>query len=304
MSEAKARQRSLLADLETAAAETDSTTPVVRDGVAVRETHCKSILNKSSLGGYSLNCYTGCAHACAYCYARFMQRFHPHPEAWGEFVDVKTNAVEVLRRQLRRTRPGEVFVSSACDGWQPMEEEWRLTRECCRLLLEHGFTVSVLTKSPLVLRDLDVLTEGSARVGVTLVTLSESLRGLWEPRAGAVRERLRILTEAREAGLPTNVMCGPLLPFISDSRASIETLFAELRDRGVGRIWLDALNRRPRVWEAVQDLLRREFPDLLPSYRAVLFDAEAREEYLALLRTRVGKAAEKAGVADRVAGCV
>ncbi len=76
----------------------------------VRETVCKSILNRSGLSDYSLNCYTGCTHACVYCYARFMQRFHPHDEPWGAFVDVKVNAVEVLKRQLRRAEPGTVFV--------------------------------------------------------------------------------------------------------------------------------------------------------------------------------------------------
>ena len=108
-------------------------------GPVVRETVCKTILNRSGLGDYSLNCYTGCTHACVYCYARFMQRFHPHDEPWGAFVDVKVNAVEVLKRQLRRAEPGKVFVSSACDGWQPVEAEWRLTRRCCELLLERGF---------------------------------------------------------------------------------------------------------------------------------------------------------------------
>ena len=105
----------------------------------IRETACKTILNRSALGGYSLNCYTGCGQGCVYCYARFMQRFHPHDEPWGAFVDVKINAVEVLKRQLRRAAPGEVFMSSACDGWQPIEAHYRLTRRCCELLLERGF---------------------------------------------------------------------------------------------------------------------------------------------------------------------
>ena len=139
--------------------------------VVVRETVCKTILNRTSLGDYSLNCYTGCEHACVYCYARFMQRFHPHPEAWGEFVDVKVNAVEVLRRQLRHTKPGEVFVSSACDGWQSIQRERRLTRRCCELLLEYGFEVHVLTKSALVLRDLELFVGQKARIPVFLKPL-------------------------------------------------------------------------------------------------------------------------------------
>jgi hypothetical protein len=111
--------------------------------LVVRETVCKTILNRGSISDYTLNCYTGCSHGCVYCYARFMQRFHPHDEAWGKFVDVKINAVEVLKRQLRRLLPGDVFVSSACDGWQPVEAQYGLTRRCCELLLN-----SVQSKSP------------------------------------------------------------------------------------------------------------------------------------------------------------
>ena len=148
----------------------------------VRETVCKTILNRSGLSDYSLNCYTGCTHACVYCYARFMQRFHPHDEPWGAFVDVKVNAVEVLKRQLRRAEPGSVFVSSACDGWQPIEAQWRLTRRCCELLLERGFQMHVLTKSALVLRDLDLFAGRPVQLGITLTTLDEQLQeimGAW-----------------------------------------------------------------------------------------------------------------------------
>lgn len=271
--------------------------------MAVRETRCKSVLNASKLGDYSLNCYTGCAHACAYCYARFMQRFHPHPEPWGRFVDVKANAVEVLERQLRRTRPGEVFVSSACDGWQPLEAERELTRGCCRLLLRHGFAVSALTKSALILRDLDLFAEGDGRIGATLTTLDEGLRALWEPGAGSVADRLRVLEKARGAGVRTHVMCGPLLPYLSDGAREIEALLTALADRDVGWIWVDPLNLRPRVWEAVAELLRLHFSDLLPRYRAVLFDPTARAEYVAGLNARVRAVAERLRLTDRVAAC-
>jgi DNA repair photolyase len=108
--------------------------PRTTQGVVVREVRCRSLLNRCSIDDYSFNCYVGCAHGCRYCYARYMQRFHPHAEAWGQFVDAKLNAPEVLARQLRRLPPGEVFTCSACDGWQPVEQHYRLTRECCRLL--------------------------------------------------------------------------------------------------------------------------------------------------------------------------
>ncbi|HIJ64757.1 MAG TPA: radical SAM protein [Candidatus Hydrogenedentes bacterium] len=269
----------------------------------IRETTCRTVLNRSTVSDYSLNCYTGCAHGCVYCYARFMQRFHPHAESWGGFVDVKVNAVEALERQLRRARPGNVFMSSACDGWQPVEGDRRLTRTCAALLLEHEFRVNVLTKSPLVLRDLDVFAGRNATIGATVTTLDEALRKLWEPRAGSVEERSRIIKEAHAAGLETSVMFGPLLPFLSDDQNSVNALFEWAADLDVDVIWVDGLNPRPKVWESVRDLLDRQFPGLGERYRRVLFSAPVRTAYLRGLRERVAVAAQKAHMADRLAGC-
>ena len=186
--------------------------------VVVRETLCRSILNQSSISDYSLNCYTGCTNGCVYCYARFMQRFHPHAEPWGAFVDVQVNAVETLRRQLRRAPPGDVFMSSACDGWQPIEAERRLTRGCCELLLDSGFEINILTKSELVTRDFDLFAGRKAHVGVTITTLDDRLSRLWEPGASSIAARCRVIAEARRAGLRTGIMFAPLLPFLSDTR--------------------------------------------------------------------------------------
>jgi DNA repair photolyase len=276
----------------------------VSGGPIVREVACKTILNRSALSDYSLNCYTGCAHACAYCYARFMQRFHPHDEPWGAFVDVKLNAVEVLNRQLRRAEPGTVFLSSACDGWQPIEAQWRLTRRCCQLLLERGFELHVLTKSVLVLRDLDLFAGRPVELGVTLTTLDERLRELWEPGAASVEARLGVIEAARRAGLKTSVMFGPLLPFLSDSQAAIDALLERAADLGIDRIWVDGLNPRPRVWPAVAELLRARFPELLQPYRKILFDRPSRAKYLRELRGRITDGARRKSLLDRVAACM
>ncbi|MHC4479474.1 MAG: SPL family radical SAM protein [Planctomycetota bacterium] len=274
-----------------------------RERLVVREVECKTLLNRSKLGDYSMNCYTGCRHGCVYCYARFMQRFHPHPEPWGEFVDVKTNAPDALEKQLRRARPGEVFVSSACDAWQPLERRWELTRACCQLLIEHGFRVNALTKSALVLRDLDVFRPGLARVGTTVTSPDPELARLWEPGADPVEQRWRILQCAREAGLATAVMFGPLLPWLSDSRESLDALFGRAAEAGVDVIWVDAMNRRPRVWPSVARLLRREFPELHDRYSRMLHHEPTRAAYLDALRERVHGAARRAGVEERLAGC-
>jgi len=271
--------------------------------VAVRETVCKTILNRGGISDYSLNCYTGCTHACAYCYARYVQRFHPHAEAWGEFVDVKVNAVETLTRQLRRAEPGAVFVSSACDGWQPLEAERRLTRRCCELLLERGFQVNVLTKSDLVLRDFDVFAGRQVQVGTTVTTLDDRLQALWEPQAAPIERRFQVIEEARRAGLSTSIMFGPLLPRLSDEQASIDAMLQRAAELKIDRIWVDALNARPRVWPSVAELLRRDLPRLCESYRRLLFDRTAREAYLAELGHRVRAAARRVRIVDRVSVC-
>jgi DNA repair photolyase len=242
-------------------------------------------------------------HGCVYCYARFMQRFHPHPESWGQFVDVKVNAIGVLERQLRRTRPSAVFVSSVCDGWQPIEAERGLTRQCCQLLVQSGFQVNVLTKSALVLRDLDILSGHKARIGVTVTTLDERLRALWEPGAASVAERFRVIEVAHRGGLETAIMFGPLLPFLSDGQASVDALLQRAADLAVDVIWVDALNVRPKVWPAVAALLREKFPGLRERYGQVLFEAQVRVSYLAQLRRRVLDAAQRFSLQDRITIC-
>ena len=293
---AKERQPSLFHPTEP----TDSARAVTRDGLVVREVTCKSLLNRSRNGNYSFNCYTGCEHGCVYCYARFMQRFHPHEEPWGEFVDVKVDAPDVLVRQLRRLRPGSVFTCSACDGWQRVEQHYELTRRCCQLLLEAGFRLDILTKSELVLRDIDVLERGDVRLGVTITTTDETLARLWEPRASSVSARLQVLKEAKAAGLETSVMFGPLLPAVSDTPEALSELFSIAAAADVDQIWTDSLNPRPRVWPSIQTFLRRHRSDLLPMYRCVLFDRTHRERYLADLNDRIRVAAADAGLADRL----
>lgn len=270
---------------------------------AIRETPCKTILNKCAIADYSLNCYGGCAHACAYCYARFMQRFHAHPEPWGGFVDVKTNAVEALERQVRRLPPGRVFVSSACDGWQPIERDRKLTRACCAVLLDRGFHVGALTKSALIRRDFDLFAGRDATVGVTVTTLDPHLCALWEPRADSAEERFRVVEEAHAAGIETSVMFGPLLPFLSDKPDHLHALFERAAAARVDQITVDALNPRPKVWESVSALLQRHFPDLRERYAAILFSPRVRGPYLSALRQRVFVAAQRFHLANRVSIC-
>ena len=172
------------------------------------------------------------------------------------------------------------------------------------MLLERGFRLHVLTKSTLVLGDLDFFAGRPVQIGITLTTLDEQLRKLWEPGAASVQRRFCIIEAARQAGLQTSVMFGPLLPFLSDSQEAIDALLGQAAELAIDRIWVDAINPRPRVWPAIADLLRAKFPDLLQPCRKILFDQAARTQYLKELRGRVELAASRASVAERVAACM
>ena len=180
----------------------------------IREIQAKSILNKSKVFDYCINPYTGCQTSCRYCYARlFMPRYTGHKEPWGEFVDVKVNAVEILRRQLERAKTGTVWISSVCDPYQPLENKYRLTRGCLEELLKKPFPVNVQTKSTLVLRDLDLFRQFlTIDVGFTIATNDEKVAKLFEPQASPVEERIKALKILHDAGIRTFAFIGPLLP--------------------------------------------------------------------------------------------
>ncbi len=181
--------------------------------MVVREIYAKTILSKSAVQDYALNAYVGCKHNCRYCYARFMKRFTGHPEAWGAFVDAKVNAPELLAREILRKQRGRVWISGVCDAYQDLEAQYQLTRRCLEILVAHGWPVTVQTKSPLVLRDLEILKRSAdAEVGLSIATADERLRQIFEPGAPPIARRIETLGVLHAAGIATFVMVAPLLP--------------------------------------------------------------------------------------------
>jgi DNA repair photolyase len=182
--------------------------------INIREVQAKSILNKSKIYDYCLNPYTGCAVNCRYCYARlFMRRYSGHSEPWGTFVDVKINAPELLRRQVAKVKKGRVWLSSVCDPYQPLEEKYRLTRQCLEILAEARFSVTIQTKMTLVLRDLDIIGRfEEVEVGMTLTTDDEKIVRMFEPGASPIGKRMEALETIHSRGIPTFAFLGPLLP--------------------------------------------------------------------------------------------
>jgi len=267
----------------------------------VREILAKSVLSRSGISEYCVNCYTGCLHGCVYCYARFMRRFTGHAERWGRFLDVKVNAPDILAREVRRRPPGRVFVSSVCDGWQPAEKRWKLTRECLRILIDAGFHPGILTKSRLVIRDFDIL-EGHSNcdVGCTLTTMDEELRFRIEPGASPTRERIAALEEACSRGIAAWAFLGPFMPGLSDTDEALGSLIAAVAPLPLSHLYADKLNPRPGVWNSVAMFLNRFRPDLLPTYHRLFFDQEEYRAYCEDLGRRIRRIAAEYGVGAKL----
>jgi len=179
--------------------------------------------------GYTANLYKGCTHGCVYCYAPSLT----HDErGWGTYVDVKVNAPQVLENELRGLRKDQVFLSSASDPYQPVEAKYRITRKCLDVLQRRGFPVSILTRSPLVLRDLDLLRKLRwVRVGMSITTVP--LRR-FEPGVPPLQRRIDTLRKLSKAGISTWVSLAPVIPGIM--MVDLDELFDELSDAGVSSV--------------------------------------------------------------------
>ncbi|MCD6254043.1 MAG: radical SAM protein [Thermotogae bacterium] len=213
------------------------------DRAKLYEVRAKSILTPSRIPGitYSLNPYVGCAFACRYCYASFMIRFKNYKETWGNFVEIKLNAPQLLEKELGKKRPGTIEMSLVCDPYQPIEERYGLTRACLEVLLRFStvsryFPLSILTKSPLVLRDIDLLKRlPNVEIGFSIGTHDEAIRRLFEPKAPSLQARLQALKKLKEAGIRTYALVAPVLPMDPERLAS---MLKDVADR----VYVDCLN--------------------------------------------------------------
>ncbi len=179
----------------------------------IKEIPAKNILSKSKVFDYTLNPYIGCQYGCTYCYARFMKRFTGHSEEWGEFVDVKINAPELLEKEIKRKKAARVWISGVCDPYQPVEGRYKLTRRCLEVLVENDWPVTIQTKSPLVLRDMDLLKRSQkVEVGFTVTTADEKIRKIFEPKTPPIEERINALAVLHSEGVKTFAMIAPILP--------------------------------------------------------------------------------------------
>jgi DNA repair photolyase len=239
--------------------------------IRIMQKECRTALNKCAIPGmdYCLNPYTGCTHACVYCYASFMKRFSGIGDRWGSFVQVKVNFADRLAIQLRRAKPGRVTLSSVTDPYQPVERQYQLTRSCLELLADREMPVSILTKSDLILRDLPILKQlPRVEVGFTITTADAASARLLEPGAPAPERRFKALAKLAEAGIATWIFIAPVIPGVGDTEANLAAILGMAAQSGVGEVYYDSLNFYPTAVSNLTTLFRKNWPSLLPGFRA------------------------------------
>ena len=229
----------------------------------VIEINVKSVMTKSNLpvADYSVNPYVECAHACKYCYASFMKRFTNHPDPWGSFLDVKHWPVIA---NPSRYRGKEAFIGSVTDPYQPAEEKYGRTRSLLEQLQGSGISVSIATKSDLVLRDLDLIkTFPNARVSFSINTLNDNFRHEMDC-AASIERRLEAMRQFYDARVQTTCFISPIFPGITNVFAIIERA-----RRQCNLVWLENLNLRGDYKARILEWIHRKHPELDGLYRAI-----------------------------------
>lgn len=229
----------------------------------INELQVKSVMTKSSLpvGGYSVNPYVGCPHACKYCYASFMKRFTGHTEPWGTFLDVKYWP-EIKNPQKYAGQ--RVVIGSVTDGYHPLEEQYRRTRAVLEQLKSSGAKIMICTKSDLVTRDLDILTQmEDITVSWSVNTLDETFKSDMD-NAASIENRLAAMKQVYDAGIRTVCFIAPIFPRITDVPAIIE----RVKDR-CDFIWLENLNLRGDYKITILNYIKEKYPNLLSLYEQI-----------------------------------
>ena len=268
-------------------------------------TDAKSVLVRSKLpdAEYVINPYTGCAFGCQYCYASFMGRFVGQPRsAWGDYVYAKRNGVAVFEAELGKLRGAgrapSLLLSSVTDPYQGAERRCRLTRGILEALVREPYPgpVGILTKSPLVLRDLDLLAAlPRAEVGLTVTTTDDRLGRFLEVRAPRASRRLAALAALTAHGLTTYAFVGPLLPHFRYERDALDALFEGLASAGVRSVYVEHINLSPYIRQRLWRVMRTESPEVQNVYRAA-----ATTEHRQALDALVAELLSKHGLALRL----
>jgi DNA repair photolyase len=260
---------------------------LVAQGESLREGHdveyftlpVRSLLNRCTAARmpftWTINPYRGCEFACKYCYARYTHEFMEMRDGidFERKIFVKQHAADLLRQELRRVKPGEeIAIGTATDPYQPAERRYEITRAILQELARHdGLEIGIVSKSTMMLRDLDILRALGERnqlfVNLTITTLNAELARILEPRAPRPDLRLEVVRKLNEAGVNAGVICAPVVPGITDSARDLEALVRATAEAGGKYIFANPLFLKPCSAAVFLPFLEKEFPDLVESYR-------------------------------------
>jgi DNA repair photolyase len=287
------------------------------EGESLREGHnveyftlsAKSLLNRCTSGRampftWTINPYRGCEFACKYCYARYTHEFMEMRDGieFERKIYVKQHTAELLRRDLRRVKRGEsIALGTATDPYQPAERRYEITRGILEEFARHrGFELGIVTKSNLILRDVDLLREVSREnklsIHVTVTTLDVELARVLEPRAPRPDLRIEAVRQLSQAGIDVGVSCSPVLPGITDSHADLEAVVRAASEAGARHIFGGPLFLKPCSAAIFLPFVEQNFPHLVENYRERYHDrsflpgsyAKRISQLMARLRQKYG----------------
>ncbi len=258
----------------------------------------------------SINPYRGCEHGCVYCYARPTHAYLGHSPGldFETILYAKTNAADLLTKALanRRYAPKVIALGAVTDPYQPIERTHRITREILEVLDAAAHPVGIVTKSALIVRDIDILARmaerGLAKVAISVTTLDRTIARKMEPRASTPPKRLDAIRQLAAAGVPVSVMMAPILPAINDTE--IETLLTAAREAGATEAGFVLLRLPLELKELFREWLATEFPDRADRVINILRSMHGGKDYVAQfgLRQRgTGPYAEQIGLRFRMA---
>lgn len=255
-------------------------------GVQAIEIASKSVLNRvvGMPFSWSINPYRGCYHQCVFCYARRTHWFlnDDGVKSWGSRIYVKTNAPDVLRRELRRKNLGceTVAIGTVTDPYQPLEGRYRITRRILQALRDFDVPVAIITRSPLIIRDIDVLCDIARRshvhVTLSVATMNTALAREIEPTVAPPNKRMIAVRKLAEAGIEVGVALAPILPKITDDPVNLEAVVAAARQAGASHLWHSTLYLHEVTRDAFFEFLEQKRPALVPQYESLY-----RSKYLA-----------------------
>lgn len=264
----------------------------------IKGIQAKSIIGSTKVpsADYVINPYTGCQFGCMYCFASFMGRFVGESnEDWGNYVYVKTNAVELIQkdihRLLKKNPQPRIAISTVTDPYQGVEQKYRLTRGILQAFAGFNYQgrVGILTKSPLILKDLDVLKKiPNVEVGITITTPDDKLSRFLEVHAPSASKRLTTLKTLNEAGIKTYVFVGPFLPHMKHKPELIDKLFSEIKSAGTNKIKLEFLNLPSYVRPRMKEAIKSEPKDIQEVYKNSQ-SKKYREELEPIIRKYIDK---------------